>query len=104
MSGTYLRTYHSRVCVCVFAYVFVCACTSVCVCAFLYVSVCMCILVCLCVHVCVCMSVCVCAGGRPRESCGKTCQGDRDDEWMGVSLARQDKTNGKILVSPEPPP
>ncbi|KAK7902184.1 hypothetical protein WMY93_018953 [Mugilogobius chulae] len=37
-------------------------------------------------------------GNRPRESCGKTCQGDRDDEWMGVSLARQDKTNGKILA------
>ncbi|XP_062318876.1 integrin alpha-9 [Osmerus eperlanus] len=37
-------------------------------------------------------------GGRPRESCGKTCQGDRDDEWMGVSLARQDKPNGKILA------
>uniref|UniRef100_A0AAY4E1E5 Integrin alpha-2 domain-containing protein n=1 Tax=Denticeps clupeoides TaxID=299321 RepID=A0AAY4E1E5_9TELE len=31
-------------------------------------------------------------------SCGKTCQGDRDDEWMGVSLARQDKPNGKILA------
>uniref|UniRef100_A0A4W5RJ43 Integrin, alpha 9 n=1 Tax=Hucho hucho TaxID=62062 RepID=A0A4W5RJ43_9TELE len=31
-------------------------------------------------------------------SCGKTCQGDRDDEWMGVSLARQDKSNGKILA------
>ncbi|KAK1905590.1 hypothetical protein KUDE01_012770, partial [Dissostichus eleginoides] len=37
-------------------------------------------------------------GSRPRESCGKTCQGDRDDEWMGVSLARQDKANGKILA------
>uniref|UniRef100_A0A8K9WZM4 Integrin, alpha 9 n=1 Tax=Oncorhynchus mykiss TaxID=8022 RepID=A0A8K9WZM4_ONCMY len=39
--------------------------------------------------------------GRGRnggESCGKTCQGDRDDEWMGVSLARQDKSNGKILA------
>uniref|UniRef100_A0A8C4EG27 Integrin, alpha 9 n=1 Tax=Dicentrarchus labrax TaxID=13489 RepID=A0A8C4EG27_DICLA len=31
-------------------------------------------------------------------SCGKTCQGDRDDEWMGVSLARQDRANGKILA------
>uniref|UniRef100_A0A8C7VZH2 Integrin, alpha 9 n=1 Tax=Oncorhynchus mykiss TaxID=8022 RepID=A0A8C7VZH2_ONCMY len=36
--------------------------------------------------------------GRGQESCGKTCQGDRDDEWMGVSLARQDKSNGKILA------
>ncbi|TNN61775.1 Integrin alpha-9 [Liparis tanakae] len=38
-------------------------------------------------------------GSKPRESCGKTCQGDRDDEWMGVSLARQDRANGNILVS-----
>uniref|UniRef100_A0A674C4T4 Integrin, alpha 9 n=1 Tax=Salmo trutta TaxID=8032 RepID=A0A674C4T4_SALTR len=37
-------------------------------------------------------------GNKPRESCGKTCQGDRDDEWMGVSLARQDKPDGKILA------
>uniref|UniRef100_A0A665WQD2 Uncharacterized protein n=1 Tax=Echeneis naucrates TaxID=173247 RepID=A0A665WQD2_ECHNA len=37
-------------------------------------------------------------GNKPRESCGKTCQGDRDDEWMGVSLARQDRPNGKILA------
>ncbi|XP_062851911.1 integrin alpha-9 isoform X2 [Trichomycterus rosablanca] len=37
-------------------------------------------------------------GNKPRESCGKTCQGDRDDEWMGVSLARQDKPNGKVLA------
>uniref|UniRef100_A0A665WPY2 Uncharacterized protein n=1 Tax=Echeneis naucrates TaxID=173247 RepID=A0A665WPY2_ECHNA len=36
--------------------------------------------------------------GRGQESCGKTCQGDRDDEWMGVSLARQDRPNGKILA------
>uniref|UniRef100_A0A8C6NNL1 Integrin, alpha 9 n=1 Tax=Nothobranchius furzeri TaxID=105023 RepID=A0A8C6NNL1_NOTFU len=35
---------------------------------------------------------------RITESCGKTCQGDRADEWMGVSLARQDKVNGKILA------
>lgn len=39
------------------------------------------------------------SGNKPRESCGKTCQGDRDDEWMGVSLARQDKGDGRILVS-----
>uniref|UniRef100_A0A8C5HBX2 Integrin alpha-2 domain-containing protein n=1 Tax=Gouania willdenowi TaxID=441366 RepID=A0A8C5HBX2_GOUWI len=37
-------------------------------------------------------------GNQPRESCGKTCQGDRDDEWMGVSLARQDRVNGNILA------
>ncbi|XP_053188567.1 integrin alpha-9 [Scomber japonicus] len=37
-------------------------------------------------------------GNKQRESCGKTCQGDRDDEWMGVSLARQDRANGKILA------
>uniref|UniRef100_A0A3Q3AZJ9 Integrin, alpha 9 n=1 Tax=Kryptolebias marmoratus TaxID=37003 RepID=A0A3Q3AZJ9_KRYMA len=37
-------------------------------------------------------------GNRPRESCGKTCQGDRDNEWMGVSLARQDRVNGQILA------
>lgn len=37
-------------------------------------------------------------GNKKRESCGKTCQGDRDDEWMGVSLARQDKPNGRVLV------
>uniref|UniRef100_A0A3B4YJ30 Integrin, alpha 9 n=1 Tax=Seriola lalandi dorsalis TaxID=1841481 RepID=A0A3B4YJ30_SERLL len=37
-------------------------------------------------------------GNKLRESCGKTCQGDRDDEWMGVSLARQDRADGKILA------
>ncbi|CAL8257689.1 unnamed protein product [Lota lota] len=37
-------------------------------------------------------------GNKQRESCGKTCQGDRDDEWMGVSLSRQDKPNGQILA------
>ncbi|XP_052006610.1 integrin alpha-9-like [Xyrauchen texanus] len=37
-------------------------------------------------------------GNKQRESCGKTCQGDRNNEWMGVSLARQDKPNGKILA------
>uniref|UniRef100_H2U7U8 Integrin, alpha 9 n=1 Tax=Takifugu rubripes TaxID=31033 RepID=H2U7U8_TAKRU len=37
-------------------------------------------------------------GNKPRESCGKTCQGDRDDEWMGVSLARQDKGDGRVLA------
>eukprot|EP00073_Rattus_norvegicus_P038111 XP_008764934.2 PREDICTED: integrin alpha-9 [Rattus norvegicus] len=32
------------------------------------------------------------------ESCGKTCRGDRDDEWMGVSLARQPKADGRVLA------
>ena len=32
-------------------------------------------------------------------SCGKTCREDRDDEWMGVSLARQPKADGRVLVS-----
>ncbi|XP_016054359.1 PREDICTED: integrin alpha-9-like, partial [Miniopterus natalensis] len=30
-------------------------------------------------------------------SCGKTCREDRDDEWMGVSLARQPKADGRVL-------
>lgn len=30
--------------------------------------------------------------------CGKTCKEDRDDEWMGVSLARQPKAGGSILA------
>ncbi|KAM9099170.1 integrin alpha-9 isoform 1-T1 [Sarcophilus harrisii] len=31
-------------------------------------------------------------------SCGKTCKEDRDDEWMGVSLARQPKADGQVLA------
>ncbi|KAL8165579.1 UNVERIFIED_CONTAM: Integrin alpha-9 [Gekko kuhli] len=31
--------------------------------------------------------------------CGKTCREDRDDEWMGVSLARQPKAGGSILMT-----
>ncbi|XP_001489124.4 integrin alpha-9 isoform X1 [Equus caballus] len=31
-------------------------------------------------------------------SCGKTCREDRDDEWMGVSLARQPKADGHVLA------
>ncbi|GAB5576971.1 integrin alpha-9 isoform X4 [Prionailurus iriomotensis] len=31
-------------------------------------------------------------------SCGKTCREDRDDEWMGVSLARQPKADGCVLA------
>ncbi|XP_043396588.1 integrin alpha-9 isoform X3 [Chelonia mydas] len=30
--------------------------------------------------------------------CGKTCKEDRDDEWMGVSLARQPKADGSVLA------
>uniref|UniRef100_A0A8C9VL98 Integrin, alpha 9 n=1 Tax=Scleropages formosus TaxID=113540 RepID=A0A8C9VL98_SCLFO len=37
-------------------------------------------------------------GNKRRESCGKTCQADREDEWMGISLARQDGTGGKVLA------
>ncbi|XP_069469311.1 integrin alpha-9 [Ambystoma mexicanum] len=31
-------------------------------------------------------------------ACGKTCKEDRDDEWMGVSLARQPKVDGSVLA------
>ncbi|ELV14287.1 Integrin alpha-9 [Tupaia chinensis] len=31
-------------------------------------------------------------------SCGKTCREDRDDEWMGVSLARQPRADGRVLA------
>ncbi|XP_076830390.1 integrin alpha-9 isoform X2 [Brachyhypopomus gauderio] len=37
-------------------------------------------------------------GNKQRESCGKTCQGDRNDEWMGVSLSRQNTLDGKVLA------
>ncbi|XP_061693013.1 integrin alpha-9 [Syngnathoides biaculeatus] len=37
-------------------------------------------------------------GNKPQESCGKTCRGDRDDEWMGVSLARQNRADGRVLA------
>ncbi|XP_066546619.1 integrin alpha-9 [Amia ocellicauda] len=37
-------------------------------------------------------------GNTQGTSCGKTCQGDQDNEWMGVSLARQDKENGNVLA------
>ncbi|KAK2501018.1 hypothetical protein MC885_015247 [Smutsia gigantea] len=30
--------------------------------------------------------------------CGKTCREDRDNEWMGVSLARQPKADGRVLA------
>ncbi|XP_035982389.1 integrin alpha-9 [Fundulus heteroclitus] len=45
-----------------------------------------------------CTEVDLVEGNNPEEPCGKTCQGDRDDEWMGVSLARQDRADGKILA------
>ncbi|KAJ1199757.1 hypothetical protein NDU88_003590 [Pleurodeles waltl] len=31
-------------------------------------------------------------------TCGKTCKEDRDNEWMGVSLARQPKVDGGVLA------
>ncbi|XP_072859916.2 integrin alpha-9 isoform X1 [Pogona vitticeps] len=34
----------------------------------------------------------------PGMACGKTCKEDRDDEWMGVSLARQPTAGGSILA------
>lgn len=40
------------------------------------------------------------AGNSRGMLCGKTCKEDRDDEWMGVSLARQPKADGSVLVSP----
>ncbi|XP_069586430.1 integrin alpha-9 [Ranitomeya imitator] len=30
--------------------------------------------------------------------CGKTCKEDRNDEWMGVTLARQSKSDGSVLA------
>uniref|UniRef100_A0A5F8HEF6 Integrin subunit alpha 9 n=1 Tax=Monodelphis domestica TaxID=13616 RepID=A0A5F8HEF6_MONDO len=39
------------------------------------------------------------ARGKSRgTSCGKTCREDRDDEWMGVSLARQPRADGQVLA------
>ncbi|KPP64506.1 hypothetical protein Z043_117144, partial [Scleropages formosus] len=40
-------------------------------------------------------------GNKRRESCGKTCQADREDEWMGISLARQDGTAYKKTYGEE---
>ncbi|XP_033856364.1 integrin alpha-9-like isoform X2 [Acipenser ruthenus] len=37
-------------------------------------------------------------GNERSSSCGKTCRGDRENEWMGVSLARQDRANGSVLA------
>ncbi|XP_039592127.1 integrin alpha-9 [Polypterus senegalus] len=37
-------------------------------------------------------------GNDRTPTCGKTCRGNRDDEWMGVSLARQNKANGGVLA------
>ncbi|KAM7336851.1 hypothetical protein ACRRTK_002970 [Alexandromys fortis] len=39
------------------------------------------------------------ARGKKRdEPCGKTCRGDRNEEWMGVSLARQPRADGRVLA------
>ncbi|XP_053322104.1 integrin alpha-9 [Spea bombifrons] len=37
-------------------------------------------------------------GNRKGTLCGKTCKEDRDEEWMGVSLARQTKADGSVLA------
>ncbi|XP_063778643.1 integrin alpha-9 [Pseudophryne corroboree] len=37
-------------------------------------------------------------GNSPGAPCGKTCKENRDDEWMGVSLARQTKVDGSVLA------
>ncbi|XP_072275205.1 integrin alpha-4 [Pyxicephalus adspersus] len=31
-------------------------------------------------------------------NCGRTCRGDQDDQWMGVSLSRQPTQDGQLLV------
>ncbi|KFO30946.1 Integrin alpha-9 [Fukomys damarensis] len=39
------------------------------------------------------------ARGKNRGTpCGKTCREDRDDEWMGVTLARQPVADGRVLA------
>lgn len=37
-------------------------------------------------------------GNWQGKSCGKTCKENRDNEWMGVSLSRQEGGNGSILA------
>uniref|UniRef100_A0A4W3I737 Integrin, alpha 9 n=1 Tax=Callorhinchus milii TaxID=7868 RepID=A0A4W3I737_CALMI len=37
-------------------------------------------------------------GNQREKSCGKTCKEDRDNEWMGVSLSRQQGGSGSILA------
>ena len=45
------------------------------------------------------VNVCVCAGVS---SCGKTCEGESDHQWLGVSLSRQPggrtEDGGHVLV------
>lgn len=41
----------------------------------------------------------LCVIGNPNgERCGKTCVEERDNQWLGVSLSRQPKENGSIVV------
>ncbi|XP_038606924.1 integrin alpha-4 [Tachyglossus aculeatus] len=37
-------------------------------------------------------------GSPAGESCGKTCSGERDNQWLGVSLSRQPRENGSIVA------
>ncbi|XP_072119218.1 integrin alpha-9 [Mobula birostris] len=37
-------------------------------------------------------------GNQQGKSCGKTCRENRNNEWMGVSLSRQEGGNGSILA------
>lgn len=44
-------------------------------------------------------SIGLCVLGNPSgERCGKTCLEERDNQWLGVSLSRQPKENGSIVV------
>lgn len=44
-------------------------------------------------------SIGLCVLGNPNgERCGKTCLEERDNQWLGVSLSRQPKENGSIVV------
>ena len=44
-------------------------------------------------------SIGLCVLGNPKgEHCGKTCLEERDNQWLGVSLSRQPKENGSIVV------
>nr|XP_032821679.1 integrin alpha-9 [Petromyzon marinus] len=37
-------------------------------------------------------------GSRHNHQCGRTCLEERDNQWLGVSMARQNKPDGKILA------
>lgn len=44
-------------------------------------------------------SIGLCLLGHPSgERCGKTCVEERDNQWLGVSLSRQPKESGSIVV------